>query len=222
MDVRRFGQFLPATLLVAAVIAGCGDPGQQPGVASGTGANGGGTTASTADGSTRNGGKEKGDSRSGPNEGAAERQRREEAAAVKNRQGFKAEPPPIQVYSSATSAARVSQPTAVAARSQAQLAELVKREQGNRTAEISDISVNFDSDRQVWAVFMPKSPAGSRLSVIRVASNGETVLVTASMTVPSQGCKVSGGVAHPTAWVETRTLKGKPRIRVIRVSRPCR
>lgn len=135
--------------------------------------------------------------------------------------GFKPEPAPVQLYRSSTSGVRVGKPTVVAIRSQAELDSWTKREANGNPQGAPSIEVKFKDNRQVWAVFLPKSPAGARLAVSSVRYNGNIPRVFATMSVPGKGCKTYGGATYPTAWVETRELSGTPELRVTTLRTTC-
>lgn len=122
--------------------------------------------------------------------------------------GFETEPPPIQLFVDGTSDVEVSKPTVRIAKTQNQLDALI-RNQSSKSSDRPTVTVNFKEGRQAIALFMPKSPRGSQVTISSVSSNGMQTKVNAVMLVPSKGCKTSGPRdARPTAWVETRRLPG--------------
>lgn len=125
-----------------------------------------------------------------------------------DKDGFTAEPPPIQLFVSGTSDVRVSKPTVKLARNQILLDALIKS-QSSKSSDRPSATVNFKEGRQAIALFMPKSPRGSQVTISSVSSNGKQTKVNAVMLVPGKGCKASGPRdPRPTAWVETRRLPG--------------
>jgi hypothetical protein len=155
-------------------------------------------------------------------EGTAEQQVEAERRAKQNRTHFKPEPPPTPLYSSPTSAARVSKPQLVSVVNQAQLDRLIKIEADGNPSGGPNVSVDFGDGRQAWALYMPESPAGSHVAITSVRSDGKTVRVIASVATPGSRCKVPvAGKSHPTSWVETRKLSGAPDLRLIPIRTAC-
>lgn len=122
---------------------------------------------------------------------------------------FKPEPTPIQLLTDGTSGVIVAKPTVRIAKSQGQLDALVKV-QASATDSRPNVSANFNEERQVMALFMPKSKRGTQVTVTAVSSNGSKTRVSALLLVPKKGCKAKGpDNPRPTAWVETRRLPGR-------------
>lgn len=200
-----------AVLSVCALLAlaGCGDDSDQgstetsvqPGSTSSSGA-----TGSSAD---KDAGSDAGSSGSAEDGQSTSSDSGDGSQGGSSDAGFKAEPPPIQLYVNGTSDVNVSKPTVKIAKNQRQLDALIKS-QASKSSDRPTVPVNFNEDRQAIALFMPKSPRGSQVTVTGVSSNGEKTRVEALMLVPTKGCKVDGpSNARPTAWVETRTLPGR-------------
>lgn len=214
-----------AAVGVVVVATGCGSeqqkssaiPGDVNAGAAGksmtTGATG--STGQTGDRETSSG------HTSGPT-GTAELQAQAEAQTRrKEKQGFKGAPPPTPLWASTTSGARVSKPTVVAASSQSELKRLLLREERGNPTGGPTLDVPFSKGRQVWAIFLPKSPAGTQVSITSVRSNGRKVRVVGMVTEPAEGCKTSGGATHPTAWVETARFSGTPELALARIKQKC-
>jgi hypothetical protein len=157
-------------------------------------------------------------------DGSSQEVRPQGAHAPKaTRRGRRSKPEPNlrNLYSSTTSGVRVERPTVVAIRSDRELDRWVRQEQAGNPHGMPQIDVDFGRNRQAWAVFLPKSPGGSRLTIVRVNYDGRTPEVYASLTVPGRGCKVLGSATHPTAWAETRTLAGDPQLHVNTILTRC-
>lgn len=200
-----------AVLSVCALLAlaGCGDDSDQGSAE--TSVQPGSTSSSGATGSNGDEAKGSGDGTSGSSDNgqSTDSDSGDRSQGSSSEAGFKPEPPPIQLYVNGTSDVNVSKPTVKIAKNQRQLDALIKS-QASKASDRPTVPVNFNEDRQAIALFMPKSPRGSQVTVTGVSNNGEKIRVEALMLVPTKGCKVDGpSNPRPTAWVETRQLPGR-------------
>lgn len=135
---------------------------------------------------------------------------------------FQREPTPIQLYQSASSGNRVDKPAAVAIQDEATLEKWVDGEFSREPEKRTSIAANFDEDRQVWAVFLPKSERGTRVAITGAETDGKTTRLFVTELLPEKDCPPSQAPAsYPSAYVETRTMPPKAKLKITRIREGC-
>lgn len=207
---------LLAIALVAMFVSGCGEDASSPSDESSAG----GQTAATPP-TGESGSEEDPDDASSQNDDSKS-SGGGDSANEPSVSGFKADPPPVQLFVDNTTSIQVDKATVESIRTRRQLESLERRQVRGSKREKPDVSVAFNEDRQALAVFLPKSPAGTQMTVSKFLVKGQDAIVEALVLVPSKGCKVSGpSSVRPTAWVETRKLSGKTTLRLERQPLSC-
>ncbi len=135
---------------------------------------------------------------------------------------FRREPSPIQLYQSASSGNRVDKPVAVAIKNDAILEKWVDGEFSREPKKRTYIAADFGDNRQVWAVFLPKSPRGTRVAITGAATNGETTRLYVTKLLPEKDCPPNQAPAsYPSAYVETRTMPARAKLKITTVRQGC-
>lgn len=144
----------------------------------------------------------------GCGDGSDSHQVQDEANQKALEENFSGEPVPFQVLTGRTSGNHVKQPTAVIARNDADLTGLKKDQFSNGVKRDSIAPVEFP-EQQIVAVFLPKSPAGTTVTITDVYPKARQVHIKAVELLPGRNC-ISGGSVYPFHWVGTRTMQGPP------------
>lgn len=207
MKITRFAILAVCLLGAAVALAACGGSGEstQSKTIDSSGQPISPTGSSGASDAARNGDKSgKGGNSKGGSSSASNPNRQAPSPTA----GFKREPPPIQLYTSATSGVKVGRATLVSIRNRTQLRRWLRKTARGSGGDTPVVNVNFDEGRQAWAVFAPRTKPGSRLTIANAFTKGNRVIIYATMLVPGDNCPNYGGDAevNPTAWSETRRL----------------
>lgn len=142
-----------------------------------------------------------------------------EADAKAQAENFSGEPVPFQVLTGSTSGNRVRQPTAVIARNEADLTALKKKQFSNGVKRDSVAPVEFPK-QQIVAVFLPKAPAGTTVTITDVYPKGGQVHVKAVELLPGKNCISDSKSVYPFHWVGTRMMQGSPDLELAKQRSP--
>jgi hypothetical protein len=116
------------------------------------------------------------------------------------------EPPPIQVLTGNTTGYYVNKPTVVVARTAKEWSALKKKHFSHGVKREPIAPVEW-GERQVVGLFMPKGKKGDLLNITDVHQEGDTVVVTAVVVKPGEGCKFSGPRPRPFHMVDVRKME---------------
>lgn len=190
----RSAALMLAALLMLAAFAGCGDD-KDSGAETGKGAPPG-VTGDEAGGFTVEAGKQ-----------------RDPKDIAEEKKNFSDEPPPIQILSGDDTGYRVKKPTVVIARTAKEFAAMRKKHFTHGVKRENTAPIDF-KDRQIVALFMPEVRKGTLIVIIDVHEAGGGVVVKATRLLPGKGCKTAKFKPHPFHMVETREMKGNPKLQL--------
>lgn len=126
-------------------------------------------------------------------------------------ENFSDESPPVQILSGDDSGFRVEKPTVVVAKSDTDLKSLRARHFSKGVPREDFAPVDFES-RQIVGLFLPVEPRGTIVIVADVFEEGGKTVIKAKRLLAGKGCKTSKTKPRPFHIVETRKMKGQPRL----------
>lgn len=209
--IERLGpralMLVAATVIVALVLAGCGDKKSSGSGGNASGSDGANTAAA-------------GDGGNGATEAGKQTSAARKAEEKKN---FSSEPPPIQISSGDKTGFSVSKPTALVVKSKNEFKALQRRIFSNGVKNEGLVAIDFRT-RQAVVLVMPKLQKGVIVVIVDVHQQGDKIVVAAVKMMPGDNCGTPDFKPNPYHIVETRKMT--PNTVVVNVKRnlssPCK
>lgn len=137
------------------------------------------------------------------------------------KENFSPEPPPVQIQTGDTTGYRVNKPTAIFARTQKEFNAMKKEHFSNGVKRQAMAPIDFKT-RQITGLFLPSQAKGTLLSITDIHEEDGKVVVKAVLLLRGKGCKTAPYKPRPFHMVETRQLKGEPKVILEKMkSSPC-